>query len=402
MTKTNPIITINDCHSDASTTVRRLLNQIKHTAESFASIHNLEIVNLNNFLSGSVCNPQPILNALMSHSGVDIRTLLNMNSVSKFKNELSQIPKVVTMSGDESRKTARVFYRGPSKESKTPFYRYFDTATTPTSPFRPELIQQLMFADGSSDIHRSYFNHGHFEDQMTLFLGDVNLHWLNNSSEQQIFTANQFATSYKLPFIPHTFTSRPEHCGRILAVTYLGSIANQEFVSLSKDLTLNKLCELLDAYEPNDNLGADYNFGVVTSIAPTTSQIYSGNSQRVQLIDQIPGQPNSSVSLLCVSPKSKLIIPPNLNHQWLFNCSNVSAETSWEDGAFDLAPDSSMAVSPMTELILQNPKSDIATIACFSVRAGDGDPFLHAKRILKYVGRDAVSRIQHETCQWFD
>ena len=338
----------------------------------------------------------------MSHPGVDIRTLLNMNSVSKFKNELSQIPKVVTMSGDESRKTARVFYRGPSKESKTPFYRYFDTATTPTSPFRPELIEQLMFADGSSDIHRSYFNHGHFEDQMTLFLGDVNLHWLTNSSEQQIFTANQFATSYKLPFIPHTFTSRPEHCGRILAVTYLGSIANQEFVSLSKDLTLNKLCELLDAYEPNDNLGADYNLGVVTSIAPTTSQIYSGNSQKVQLIDQIPGQPNSSVSLLCVSPKSKLIIPPNLNHQWLFNCSNTSAETSWEDGAFDLAPDSSMAVSPMTELILQNPKSDIATIACFSVRAGDGDPFLHAKKILKYAGRDAVSRIQHESRQWFD
>jgi len=393
---------INDCHSDASTTVRRLLNQIKHTAESFALIYDLEIINLYNFLAGRVCDPQPILNALISHPGVDVRTLLNINSMSKFNDQLSQIHNVVTMSGVDSRKTARVFNRGPSKDSKTPFYSYFDTATTPTSPFRPELIEPLMFTDGSSDIHRSYFNHGHFEDQMTLFLGDVNLHWLTNSSEQQIFTATQFATSYKLPFIPHTFTSRPEHCGRILAVTYLGAIANQEFVSFSKDLTLNKLCDLLDAYEPVDNLRSDYNLGVVTSTAPTTSQIYSGNSQRVQLIDQIPGQPNSSVSLLCVSPKSELIIPPNLNHQWLFNCSNTSAETSWEDGAFDLAPDSSMAVSPMTELKVQNPNCDIATIACFSVRAGDGDPFLHAKRILKYVGRDAVSRIQHETCQWFD
>ena len=402
MNKANSIITINDCQSDASAIVRRLLNQIKHTAESFASIHNLEIVNLNNFLSGKVSNPQPILNALVSHPGVDIQTLLNVNSVSNFKAELSQIPKVVTMSGDESRKTARMFNRGPSKESKTPFYRYFDTAVTPTSPFRPELIEPLMFADGSSDIHRSYFNRGHFEDQMTLFLGDVNLHWLTSSSEQQIFAATQFASSYKLPFIPHTFTSRPEHGGRILAVTYLGATANQEFVSFSKDLTLKNLCELLDAYEPINNLGADCNLSVVTSIAPATSQIYSGNSQKVQLIDQIPGQPNSSVSLLCVSPKSELIVPPNLNHQWLFNCSSVSAETSWEDGAFDLVPDSSMAVSPMTELKVQNPNCDLTIIACFSVRAGDGDPFLHAKRILKYVGRDAISRIQHETCQWFD
>jgi hypothetical protein len=306
------------------------------------------------------------------------------------------------MSGDDSRKTARVFNRGPNKDSKTPFYRYFDTATTPNSPFRPELIEPLMFTDGSSDIHRSYFNHGHFEDQMTLFLGDVNLHWLTNSSEQQIFTATQFATSYKLPFIPHTFTSRTEHYARILAVTYLGPIANQEFVSVSKDLTLDKLCELLDAYEPDNNLGADCNSGVVTSEAPITSQFFTGSSLKVQLIDQIPGQPNSSVSLLCLSPKSKLVLSPDLNHQWLFNCSSASVETSWEDGVFDLAPDSSMAVPPMTELKVQNLDNEFLIIACFSVRAGDGDPFLHAKRILNFVGRDAVSRLQHETCQWFD
>ena len=402
MNKANSIITINDCQSDASAIVRRLLNQIKHTAESFALIYDLEIVNLHNFLAGSVCDPQPILNALLSHPGVDVRTLLNIDSVPKFKDKFSENHDVVTMSGDDSRKTARTFNRGPSKESKTPFYRYFDTATTPTSPFRPELIEPLMFADGSSEIHRGYFNHGHFEDQITLFLGDVNLHWLNNSSEQLIFTATQFASSYKLPFIPHTFTSRPDIGGRILAVTYLGATANQEFISFSKNLTLNKFCELLDAYEPIDNLDAYYDLNVVTSIAPATSKIYSGNSQRVQLIDQIPGQPNSSVSLLCVSPKSELIIPQNLNHQWLFNCSNTSAETSWRNGAFDFGPDSSMAVSPMTELKMQNLNCDFTIIACFSVRAGDGDPFLHAKRILKYVGRDAVSRIQHETCQWFD
>jgi hypothetical protein len=378
------------------------LNQIKHTAESFATIYDLEISNLNNFLSGSASNPQPILNALTSHPGVDVRTLLDINSVSKFKDKLSRIPKVVTMSGDESRKTARVFRRGPSKESKTPFYRYFDTATTPTSPFRPELIEQLMLTDGSSDIHRSYFNHGHFEDQLTLYLGDINLHWLDNSSGQRVFTANQFATSYKLPFIPHTFTSRTEHCGRILAVTYLGPIANQEFVSISKDLTLDKLCELLDAYEPDNNPGAECNSGVVTSDAPKISQFFLSGSPKVNLIDQVPGQPNSSVSLLCLSPKSKLVLPPNLNHQWLFNCSTASVETSWEDGVFDLAPDSSMAVSPMTELRVQNPNNEFSTIPCFSVRAGEGDPFLHAKRILKFVGRDAISRLQHETCQWFD
>ena len=395
-------LTINDCHSEVSATVRRILNQIKHTSDSFASTHKLQIENLNAFLAGAASNPQPILDALYCHPGVDIQTLLNTNSLKKFKKKISQVPPVITMTELESRKTSRIFQRGPNQEQKVPFYRYFDTATSPLSPLRPELIEQLTCADGSSPIEKSYFNRGHFEDQMTLYLGDLNLHWTDKFSQQHIFIANKFSSSYKLPFVPHSFTARTNIPSRILAVTYIGPIANSEFTALAKKLTLDELCSVLDEYNPANSREVLDGESVVTNKPLQVSEKISDTSTSVRLLNGIPGQPNSAISLLIVSLCEPLVLSPSPNYQWIFNCSETSVEVTWASNKFHLTPDSSMSVAPNIELKFQNQNLRSAIIACFSARAGDGDPFMHAKKILEHVGPEAISRIQHETNQWFD
>lgn len=402
MVNDEPNLTIDDCHSDVSATVRRILNQIKHTPDSFASIYKLQIENLNSFLADAASNPQPILDALYSHPGVDIQTLLNTTSLRKFEKKISQVPAVITMTELESRKTSRIFQRGPTQEQKVPFYRYFDTATSPLSPFRPELIEQLTYADGSSPIDKSYFNRGHFEDQMTLYLGDLNLHWTDKFSQQHIFIANKFSSSYKLPFVPHTFTTRTNIPTRILAVTYIGPIANIEFISFAKKLTLDELCSELSKYNPGIDREILDGDSVITNKPPQVSEKISDTSTSVRILNGIPGQPNSSISLLFVSLFEPLVLSPSPNYQWIFNFSETIVEATWASNKFHLTPGSSMSVAPNLELKFQNQNLATAIIACFSARAGEGDPFMHAKKILEHVGPEAISRIQHETNQWFD
>lgn len=174
-----------DLNPNSSAIVLRLLNQAKHTSQSFANAYNLEFENLENFLDDNESDIQPILKSLISHPGIDIRVLFKPEVVEKINIITNRESNVVTMSAENSTLSARIFSRGPSKSSRNPFYRYFDTAVIPTSPLRPELIEQLKFFDGESELEHCYFNNGHFEDQLTLYLGDVNLHWMENKGRQK-------------------------------------------------------------------------------------------------------------------------------------------------------------------------------------------------------------------------
>ena len=166
-----------DLNPNPNSIVLRLLNQVKHTAGSFADRYNLDFENFVRFLNDEENDSKPIINALISHPGIDIRVLLKPDLADRVNETFNRNPDVAVMSAEETNKSARVFSRGPEGGEKNPFYRYFDTAVRSTSPFRPELIEQLYVADGEPNLEDYYFNNGHFEDQLTLYLGDVNLHW---------------------------------------------------------------------------------------------------------------------------------------------------------------------------------------------------------------------------------
>lgn len=388
-----------DLNPNSSAIVLRLLNQAKHTAQSFANAYNLDFENLENFLDDNESDIQPILKSLISHPGIDIRVLFKPEVVEKINIITNRESNVVTMSAENSTHSARIFSRGPSKSSRNPFYRYFDTAVIPTSPLRPELIEQLKFFDGESELEHCYFNNGHFEDQLTLYLGDVNLHWMEHKGRQKIFRASRFSTSYKIPFIPHTFTSRTSAIGRILAVTYLGPIASPSFLALSQRHSLDELCNFLNNYQVSEELNHPL---VATADFKSNLGNLSNELRSTPLLNDVPDQPSSSITLLQVPQESETSMNPKPNHQWFYNCSDVSIKVSWDLSSFEMTPNSSVAISPETVLTITNASDMPAEVACFSAKSGEGDPILQAKRILKAAGPSAISRIQNETSQWFN
>ena len=388
-----------DLNPNPSAIVLRLLNQVKHTAQSFANAYNLNFENLENFLDDNESDIQPILKSLINHPGIDIRVLFKPKVVEKINMITNRESNVVTMSAENSTLSARIFSRGPTKSSKSPFYKYFDTAVTPTSPLRPELIEQLKFFDGESELENCYFNNGHFEDQLTLYLGNVNLYWVERNRGQKIFRASRFSTSYKTPFIPHTFTSRTSAIGRILAVTYLGPIANPSFLALSQRHSLDELCNLLDNYQVSEESNQPL---VATADIKSNFRNLSNKLRSTPLLSDVPDQPSSTITLLQIPQESETSLHPKSNHQWFYNCSDVSIKVSWDLSSFEMTPNSSVAISPETLITVTNASDTQAEVACFSAKSGEGDSILQAKRVLKAAGPSAISRIQNETSQWFN
>jgi hypothetical protein len=388
-----------DLNPNSNSVVLRLLNQVKHTARSFADRYNLDFENFVRFLNCEENDMKPIIDALISHPGIDVRVLLKSEVAENVNKRFDRNPNVAFMSAEETKKSARIFSRGPESGKKDPFYRYFDTAVRSTSPFRPELIEQLYVADGEPNLEDYYFNNGHFEDQLTLYLGDVNLHWTEADRGQATFKATRFSTSYKLPFIPHTFTSRTYKTGRILAVTYLGPISNPHFLELVGTTQLSQLCNLLESYE---ELQETSQLSVLTSGSEQKQEISSEKFHSIPLLNKVPDQPNSSINLLHIPRESESVLNSKSTHQWLFNCSDVELRVEWLQLSFRMTPDSSLAIAPETQFKIINLSATDAKLVCFSSKPGEGDPMLQAKRILKSVGPAAISRIQNETCQWFN
>jgi len=124
---------------------------------------------------------------------------------------------IILMRAEDSKTSARIMDRGGA-----PFYEYRDTAMTSLAPFRPEWISELCVVDDNDPENlKVQWNNGHFEQQFTYFIGEVNFYYIDNSGHKQVAVMNTGDSMHLSPFVPHTFTSRnPDNLGLILALTY--------------------------------------------------------------------------------------------------------------------------------------------------------------------------------------
>lgn len=132
---------------------------------------------------------------------------------------------VVIQSADNSKKSSRVFTRVDRNREQTPYYEYRDAAMSTLGPFRPEWIKELRFvaSEDPNDPDIAY-NHGHFLNQLTMYIGPVNLHW---KDEKGVHTEqmNTGDSNYGTPYVPHSFTTRDsEQETYIMAVTFAGKL----------------------------------------------------------------------------------------------------------------------------------------------------------------------------------
>lgn len=129
------------------------------------------------------------------------------------------------MSAKQTKDSARIFNRTNANGDHNQYYRYMDTATSGLSPFKPELIEELVEVSNNDPMNPLVvMNKGHLLGQATYFIGPVNFYWTVRG-ERRCKIMNTGDTCLITPYVPHSFTSRDlsQHTA-IVAATYSGVV----------------------------------------------------------------------------------------------------------------------------------------------------------------------------------
>ena len=165
---------------------------------------------------------------------------------------------VKIMRAEESAKSSRIMERGG-----LPYYEYRDTAMSSVSLFRPEWIEELCVVDDNDPNNPAVqWNNGHFQHQVTYFIGDVNFYYIGENGEKKVAIMNTGDSNYGTPFRPHSFATRKnaKKNGLILALTYgnqLAADAQQELSAIGEELGMPYW---LDFTSRKKAFGALFNF----------------------------------------------------------------------------------------------------------------------------------------------
>ncbi|MDP3696580.1 MAG: hypothetical protein Q8R55_00950, partial [Candidatus Taylorbacteria bacterium] len=198
-----------------------LLNGLKHTPQTIGPVLGIDPEKLEGIIQGREPMTKEIEEALITIPGINQRDFYPAEAQHLFPVIDDTNDGVVIFRKDTTEKSRRTISRGPES---IPYYIYADTAMSNLSSFRPEWIKQLYVHDGkrADDLPDWAFNKGHFEHQVTFFIGPVNFHWKDKEGKNYVCQMNTGDTNYIVPFVPHTFTTRRNGEGLILAVTYGG------------------------------------------------------------------------------------------------------------------------------------------------------------------------------------
>ena len=200
--------------------VRTILNDLKRDCEVASLETNISAKLLTRLIEGGVFDAvscDAIVRALhhhypmsKKHVSVDLDTSTDG---------------VWHMTADATLKSGRVLDRTNSLDETTPYYNYKDTATAALSPFKPELIEQLVHVtDNYPQNPKVVMNRGHLLGQLTFFIGPVNF-YCTVRGKKECRVMNTGDTCLITPYVPHSFTSRdPEKYAAIVAVTFSGNV----------------------------------------------------------------------------------------------------------------------------------------------------------------------------------
>lgn len=222
----------------------RLAGDIKRNPQFLAEETGEDISSVNSVLQGQATSEDA--NRLIQKM-VDIYPFsrLNLEVVRDDTDEGA-----VVQSSQEAKKTSRVFDRKDRYGQFTPYYEYRDAAMSTLGPFKPEWIRELRVPQtNAADDPDVAYNTGHFNHQLTLFVGPVNLYWEDDNGKQ-VAEMNTGDSDYGTPYVPHSFTSRDsEQEAYIMAVTFAGkleSAVQQELSVLPPDGVRSSLIDLSD------------------------------------------------------------------------------------------------------------------------------------------------------------
>jgi len=221
---------------------------------------------------------------------------------------------VKIMRAEESAKSSRVMERGG-----VPYYEYRDTAMSSVSLFRPEWIEELCVVDDNDPNNPAVqWNNGHFQHQVTYFIGDVNFYYIGEDGEKKVAIMNTGDSNYGTPFRPHTFATRKnaKKNGLILALTYgnqLAADAQQELSAIGEELGMSYW---LDFTSRKKAFGALFDFHrrcASLSLEEITKRTGVDRDKLIQFQDglEIPSFETITTLAKAMNVNSRDLLPPD-------------------------------------------------------------------------------------------
>ena len=383
-----------------------LLNGVKHTVSSFAELHRLDLNVLEAVTKGELGPTLEVREAIEKHCPLRVRDLYPKEYRDQFPVPDDTLGGVRVCTAEETKKTERKMFRGPEGK-KILFYTYADTAMSTTSLFRPEWIAEHFVHDGIDPASTPdwAFNHGHFEHQITYFIGPVNFHWISKG-KKHVRRMNTGDVNYITPFVPHTFTTREGGKGLILAVTYGGAVASEAYQSKIQELDLEDYLNSLKVGDLRLSdvpglLSTDHLGGVLIRYYHKngSSRNYISGSYVKNLISDIPFQPSTSAlerEINCQYVDPVLFGPES----WGYNIGETPVILFWSGrqtaNRKEINPGDSFFIRSGV-LYSFNGNGKVLVIE----RSEGGNPLEELALINRYSGRRGFERVHSEDTQWF-
>jgi len=381
--------------SNVGARILSLLNGVKHTVESFAELHAFDLEILESVIQGKRGPTSEIRQAIENHCPLRVRDLYGKEYQNRFPvlDDTSQGVRICTM--EQTRGTERKMYRGPEGD-KVLFYTYADTAMSATSLFRPEWIAEHYVHDGCDGefVPDWAFNNGHFEHQITYFIGPVNFHWKSNG-KKHVMKMDTGDVNYITPFVPHTFTTRETGKGLILAVTYGGAIAGEEYQSHAQELRLDEYLDQLEKTVPEIHgpIATDELGGVMIRKYPDDQ---AKTKNVLELISGIPFQ--SDARAFELHQQTAYEPPVSVDKErWGYNIGETAIELLYDGGKMTLLPGDSFFIRSK----VSHAFSGTGKILIMEINPANGDPLNELALIRRYSGERGLSRVHSENTQWF-
>jgi len=383
--------------SDIGAVLQGLLNGLKHTPETISRVINIDQHEIEKVIVGKAPMTETLEKALLSVTGINQRDFYPPELSNKFRVQDDTRYGLRMMCADDTKASKRTLTRGPG----VPYYIYADTAMSNTSTFRPEWIKELFVHDGESadDLPDWAFNKGHFEHQVTYFIGPVNFYWIDKDGKRHVRKMNTGDTNYISPFVPHTFTTREKDQGLILAVTYGGAIATPEFRAEIGKYSIEEFMQWAQRKTERLILPHDKNMkhGVVFRGYDEAESDESG----IKVLVQTPYQPKTGVYEMSIAAAPSNTLQSVLTDRWMYNVGSANVVLKLGAGrSIRIEQGDSVFVKPGRKHSLTAEQKN-TKLLIVDIMPGSGDAYLELKAIQTFAGDRGLARVHTETMQWY-
>jgi len=379
--------------------VLNLLNGVKRTVDQFTDLYALQGGSLQDIVEGKIAPTPEFLAAFDAHPAVRVGDLYHVSVRDQFPVKDDTVDGVLKVTAKERDKTDRPTFRGLEGQ-RDHFYSYRDTAMSETSLFRPEWISEHYVHDGKNPETPDWaFNKGHFEHQVTYFIGPVNFHWIDSNGKKYVKAMDTGDTNYITPFVPHTFTTRKEGEGLILAVTYGGAIATEAYQSEIQQMSLKDYLDSIKSKLPEIRTTLPINdLGGVLVNYHGDAKEFEGSSFVHELIGNIPFQPHPRALEYLVSDEHPELSDIKRDvERWGYNVGETPVVLRWSGHSKTLNPGDSFFMHPGVEHSIRGN----GKLLVMEIKPEGSDPLEELALINRYTGNRGIERVHSENTQWF-